>query len=104
MGGIDEGARAEVRQPVRVEFRFDEPERRVTEFVRARVRAGVPLESPGALEEEVNGGEFRNHEVEVYVEALLNDLRRDEDGARGTAHVLLRAVFAFDLRAGLAEG
>jgi hypothetical protein len=37
----------------------------------------VPPQPAGALEDEVDGGEIGHHHVEVKVETLFRDLRRD---------------------------
>lgn len=44
----------------------------------------VAVQAAGALDEQVDGSELTHHEVEVEVEALLDDLSGNEDGAVGT--------------------
>ena len=52
----------------------------------------VPVDSSSPLQEQVNRGEVAQHQVEVEIEALLHYLSRDEDGARGAAPSLPKAL------------
>src|ERR1700731_2539472 len=47
------------------------------------------MDSPGALQQQVSGSKFRDHRIEIEIEALLDDLRRDNHRAlRSSARAL----------------
>jgi hypothetical protein len=56
-----------------------------------RLAAFVPVQPPGPLNDEVDGGQVGQHQVEVEIEALLDDLGGDDDGSPGP----VRRVAAF---------
>ena len=59
------------------------------------IRTVMAVESAGALEDKVDRGKFGHHQVEVNVEALLDDLRANHDRALGPRRVaVLPRLFA----------
>src|SRR5207249_8323789 len=53
----------------------------------------VPMQSPRTLKDKINRGDVSHHQIEVDVEALFDDLRRDQHAARTKTRIkILRAT------------
>jgi hypothetical protein len=57
----------------------------------------VPVQTSRSLKEEIDGCKLRDHQVEVEIEALFNDLGRHQDGLSGSRAITWAETFKYPL-------
>jgi len=63
----------------------------------------VAMQAAGSLKDQICGRELAHHQVEIQIEALLDNLRRDDHASAGTSHLSDKAAAEIDLGTFLPE-